>query len=396
MLRWIPLARRHCRVHGRHCRLQVHRPTLAGLPLGVRAARTSRSREADTRSGLGRLAPPRMDGLGREPTMEEADEQEPQDQDIFDEEAALQLRPAAPIFHKHAEEPMPLDAMEIEEDADPPSIDMRGLKRLRPTEERLARVPLGWLDRLAEVAKAEQSGESRDADKDEKQGRQSRRKGQFEFNDEEPIRVRVLDVDAISLEELHRAFMYTLVRRRPAEVCVRIASRLAQFRDKPGQTAYQNLLRDTTKLFGSTHGPELTALFTRCHATISVPFMLDYTRQYGNFSRAFLAAQVEKSLRPGFFDFMRYEGQGGVRPLPLVISKPWSLQAYTRLMSKSYLKSRLYEQLKLHGHVPDLDEDTDPDTWTSPSTLCSRILGANVLSDQLIARAGLVRSCLCR
>ena len=65
-------------------------------------------------------------------------------------------------------------------------------------------------------------------------------------------------------------------------------------------------------------------------------------------------------------------------------------------MSKSYLKSRLYEQLKLHGHVPDLDEDTDPDTWTSPSTLCSRILGANVLSDQLIARAGLVRSCLCR
>eukprot|EP00913_Durusdinium_trenchii_P002502 g2314.t1 len=157
------------------------------------------------------------------------------------------------------------------QDADPPSIDMRGLKRLRPTEERLARVPLGWLDRLAEVAKAEQSGESRDADKDEKQGRQSRRKGQFEFNDEEPIRVRVLDVDAISLEELHRAFMYTL---------------------------------------------------------------------------------VETSLRPGFFDFMRYEGQGGVRPLPLVISKPWSLQAYTRLMSKSYLKSRLYEQLKLHGHEP--------------------------------------------
>ena len=27
--------------------------------------------------------------------------------------------------------------------------------------------------------------------------------------------------------------------------------------------------------------------------------MLDYTRQYGHFSRAFLAEQVEKSLRPG-------------------------------------------------------------------------------------------------
>ena len=29
--------------------------------------------------------------------------------------------------------------------------------------------------------------------------------------------VRVLDVDALPLEEIHRAFMYTLVRRRPAE-----------------------------------------------------------------------------------------------------------------------------------------------------------------------------------
>lgn len=37
-----------------------------------------------------------------------------------------------------------------------------------------------------------------------------------------------------------------------------------------------------------------------------------------------------------------------------------SIQAYTRLMMKSYLKSRLYEQLKLHGHIPDLDKDTDP------------------------------------
>ena len=29
--------------------------------------------------------------------------------------------------------------------------------------------------------------------------------------------MRVLDVDALPLEEIHRAFMYTLVRRRPAE-----------------------------------------------------------------------------------------------------------------------------------------------------------------------------------
>ena len=48
---------------------------------------------------------------------------------------------------------------------------------------------------------------------------------------------------------------------------------------------------------------------------------------------------------------------------------PWprSIQAYTRLMSKSYLKSRLYEQLKLHGHIPDLDKDTDPATGIQPA-----------------------------
>jgi len=107
--------------------------------------------------------------------------------------------------------------------------------------------------------------------------------------------------------------------------------------------------------------------------------MLDYTRQYGHFSRAFLAEQVEKSLRPGFFDFTRYEEKGGVRPLPLVISKPWSIQAYTRLMMKSYLKSRLYEQLKLHGHIPDLDKDTDPE------------MSADVRAMEELSRAGALK-----
>ena len=51
--------------------------------------------------------------------------------------------------------------------------------------------------------------------------------------------------------------------------------------------------------------------------------MIDYTRKYGHFSRAFLAEQVEKSLRPGFFDFLRYDRHGGVRPLPLIVAKPW-------------------------------------------------------------------------
>jgi len=157
----------------------------------------------------------------------------------------------------------------------------------------------------------------------------------------------------LSLEDVHLAFMHTLVRRRPAEVCMHVASRLAQFRDNYGHNAYENLLRDCGQLFGPTHGPELLALFARCHATISVPWMVDYTRRFGQFSRAFIAGQVEQSLRPAFFDFMRYETKGGVRPLPLVVSKPWALSSYTRLMAKSHVKSYLHEQLKLHGHVPE-------------------------------------------
>ena len=259
--------------------------------------------------------------------------------------------------------------------------------------------------------------------------KRTKRRGQFEFDDDVPVRVRVLDVDALALEELHKAFMYTLVRRRPAEICVRVASRLAVFRDKPGQQSYQNLLQDCGRLFGSLHGPELLALFARCicaststlfkfallfavspalilhlrsvaskrilkrgFSTISVPFMLDYTRKYGHFSRGFLAEQVEKSLRPGFFDFLRYERNGGVRPLPLLVAKPWSLGlthhaladrnnprscgatcfgfrslgSYTRLMTKSYLKSRMHEQLKLHGHVPNVEQDTDPASSAAP------------------------------
>jgi len=131
-----------------------------------------------------------------------------------------------------------------------------------------------------------------------------------------------------------------------------VASRIAQFREKHGQQGYQNLLRDAGRLFGPTHGPELMALLARCYCTISVPFMVDYTRRYGQFSRAFIANQVEQSMRPAFFDFIRYQKKGGVRPLPLLVSKPWALSSYTRLLAKCSLKSYMHEQLKLYGHVP--------------------------------------------
>eukprot|EP00931_Biecheleriopsis_adriatica_P047305 TRINITY_DN27254_c0_g1_i1.p1 TRINITY_DN27254_c0_g1~~TRINITY_DN27254_c0_g1_i1.p1 ORF type:complete len:627 (+),score=109.26 TRINITY_DN27254_c0_g1_i1:42-1922(+) len=318
-------------------------------------------------SSLGRLAPPRLDGLGTERqsdvSQDAHQDADPSFEDVSPDEiaAARAMVPVANKLHKHAaladgfDEPLPLEALGDESDRalEPLSAAWGGENRqLRPPLEHRPRAPLGLLQRLAEVENFEASSQQ-----------SSRKRGQFQFSDEEPIRVRVLDVDALSLEELHRAFMHSLVRRRPAEVCVRVASRVASFRDRYGHHSYENMIRDCSQLFGPVHGPELTALFARCHSTISVPFMLDYTRRYGQFSRKFLAEQVEKSLRPAFFDFLRYQNKGGVRPLPLIVSKPWSLGAYTRLMSKSYLKSRLHEQLKLHGHVPksELEQDTDAD-----------------------------------
>eukprot|EP00927_Polykrikos_kofoidii_P024839 TRINITY_DN22474_c0_g1_i1.p1 TRINITY_DN22474_c0_g1~~TRINITY_DN22474_c0_g1_i1.p1 ORF type:complete len:665 (-),score=102.81 TRINITY_DN22474_c0_g1_i1:52-2046(-) len=188
---------------------------------------------------------------------------------------------------------------------------------------------------------------------------QTNRKCQKDFQEGVPIRVRVLDVDALPLSELHHAFAHSLARRRPAEVCLHVASRIAVFRDKYNHQSYENLLRDCGRLFGPTHGPELVALLARCYATISVPFLIDYTRRYGQFSKAYIAKQVAQSLRPGFFDFLRYDKNGGVRPLPLVVSKPWSLSAYTRLLAKSSIKSQLHEQLKIHGAIPQTTLEAD-------------------------------------
>lgn len=253
--------------------------------------------------------------------------------------------PLASSFHRHAEDtfPPPLEALgqggdSYYDDEYAENRDMSDLQRPRKKNFGV----------LAHLALLEQG-----------KGRARKPKG-TQFDETKPIRIRVLDVDAVPLQDLHHAFMHALVRRRPAEVCVNVASRLAQFRDKYKTQPYENMLRDCGRLFGPTHGPELVALFSRCHATISLPFMLDYIRKYGQFSRAFIAKQVDRSLKPAFFDFLRYEKRGGVRPLPLVVSQPWALDSYTRLMAKSTMRSYLHSELKLHGHVPAgvLEADT--------------------------------------
>lgn len=314
-----------------------------------------------------RLAVPRGDGLGTERLgNEDVPEAPPSTEAMVDEtpaeEAAVGVLAAmSSTYHTHStydsglfdKIAFPIDEFGGEDsdeelDFDHPSAEQtRERHFLGLPQQPKTRPQLGVLQRLAAL-----EGGPHAAGTGGTTGQGRQRRGTFEFADDQPIRVRVLDVDALPLEEVHLAFMHTLVRRRPAEVSIHVASRIAQFREKHGQQGYQNLLRDAGRLFGSTHGPELMALLARCYCTISVPFMVDYTRRYGQFSRAFIANQVEQSMRPAFFDFIRYQKRGGVRPLPLLVSKPWALSSYTRLMAKCSLKSYMHEQLKLYGHVP--------------------------------------------
>ena len=167
------------------------------------------------------------------------------------------------------------------------------------------------------------------------------------------IRVRVMDVDRFDLGELHEYFMYTLVRRFPSEDCMRVASRIAVFRDKNSQHSFESLSRDMAALFGPTHGPELTALFARCYGTIPVPFMLDYIRRFGKFSRKFIAQEVEKTIVPRPFDFVRYEG--GAKPLPGFVARPFALRSFARMLppcaAKRYIFQHLLARSPDHGEA---------------------------------------------
>lgn len=164
------------------------------------------------------------------------------------------------------------------------------------------------------------------------------------------VRIRVMDVDRFELDELHHYFMYTLVRRFPAEKCVKLASRIALFRDKQTQHSFESMSKDVAAIFGPIHGPELTALFSRCSSTIPVAFMLDYTRRFGKFSRKFIAMQVEKSFNPRLFDFVRYPS--GVRPLPGIVTRPFALRSFAWLLPPCSAKRYLFQHLLAHTGDP--------------------------------------------
>lgn len=171
---------------------------------------------------------------------------------------------------------------------------------------------------------------------------------------EGPVKVRVMDVDEFRLDELHHYFMFTLVRRFPAERCVKVAIRVALFRDKHSQHSFESMSRDIAKLFGPIHGAELTALFARCYNTIPVAFMLDYTRRFGKFSRRYISMQVDKTMNPRLFDFVRYPG--GVRPLPSIVTRPFALRSFAWLLPPCSAKRYLFQHLLAHSGDPKVLE----------------------------------------
>jgi hypothetical protein len=239
------------------------------------------------------------------------------------------------------------------------------LTRMGIAEQTLKQQAEGMVAMAKEGRKGKRKGwdgkirDQEDKGKETKGRMKGRARGLIQLQNRKPkqeiSKMRILDVDRIPLHMLHQSFMYTMVRRLPAEKCVQVVSRIGQFRDKQSQACYESLLRDCGKLFGPVYGAELLALFTRCHQTLSIPFALDYVRKFGEFSRAYIAKKVAKSMQVRLFDFSRYTHKGGVRPLPLIVTRPWSLNSYAGLLRPSSARRYIYNQLKIHGQIPIFD-----------------------------------------
>ncbi|GFE52764.1 hypothetical protein BaOVIS_001680 [Babesia ovis] len=163
--------------------------------------------------------------------------------------------------------------------------------------------------------------------------------------------VRVLDVDQLPLPLLHHMVCYTLVKHTPAEVVLNVISRIAALRDNVNHVAYQNFLRDVGAVISPICRAEVVALLSRSYESISVPFMVDYVRRFGTFSRRFMAKLIQRQANPQALDFLRYRAhQRGPNQL---ITRPWALFGYVKMLKKSSAKSYMYHNLVARGYVPD-------------------------------------------
>ncbi|CDR96336.1 hypothetical protein, conserved [Babesia bigemina] len=163
--------------------------------------------------------------------------------------------------------------------------------------------------------------------------------------------IRVLDVDQLPLPMLHHMLCYSLVKHMPAEAVLQVISRIAMLRDNNSHVAYQNFLRDIGKIASPICRAEVVALLSRGYQSVSVPFMVDYVRRFGTFSRRFLAKLIQRHAQPQALDFLRY--RAGQRQINQILTRPWALFGYVKMLKKSSAKTYMYHNLLARGYVPN-------------------------------------------
>ncbi|VWU48195.1 conserved protein, unknown function [Hepatocystis sp. ex Piliocolobus tephrosceles] len=164
--------------------------------------------------------------------------------------------------------------------------------------------------------------------------------------------IKILDIDSLSCNVLNHLFAYKIVKNCSAEICLKIISRIGMYRDKHSQVSYENMINYIGQIINNNTNAEIIALFSRCYETVSIPFLVNYVRKYGTFSRSFIVNLYDKYFKKRLFDFVRYENNMGVRKIPNILTHPYHLSSYIKLMGECSAKKDMYIQLKIKGHVP--------------------------------------------
>ncbi|SBS88349.1 conserved Plasmodium protein, unknown function [Plasmodium ovale] len=165
--------------------------------------------------------------------------------------------------------------------------------------------------------------------------------------------IKVLDIDSLPCNVLNNLFAYKIVKNCSAELCLKIISRIGMYRDKYSQVSYENMINYLGQIINSNSNAEIIALFARCYETVSIPFLVNYVRKYGTFSRSFIVNLYDKYFRRRLFDFVRYEHNMGIRKIPNILTHPYHLSSYIKLLGECSAKKDMYIQLKMRGYIPD-------------------------------------------
>ncbi|CXJ18577.1 conserved Plasmodium protein, unknown function [Plasmodium berghei] len=164
--------------------------------------------------------------------------------------------------------------------------------------------------------------------------------------------IKILNIDSLPCNVLNNLFAYKIVKNCSAELCLKIITRLGMYRDKYSQVSYENMINYLSQVITSSHNAEIISLFSRCYETISIPFLVNYVRTYGTFSRSFIVNMYDKYFRKRLFDFVRYENNMGIRKIPSILTHPYHLSSYIKLLGECSAKKDMYIQLKMRGHIP--------------------------------------------